>query len=246
MTADITKELLPGRAAPVLFTEETDSTNNELKRMASEARSGTVLISARQTAGKGRSGRSFISNEGGLYYSMLLKFAEPDERLLNATPLTAVAVVRTLQSFGVNGAEIKWPNDILLGGKKLCGILTECVTDKDGMKLIVGIGINVNTDSFPEDIAQIACSVKSVTGKSLNVRRMGMELTRQLDRVFEALPEYAPEDLAQYRNLCGTIGKKISVGGVAVRIEDDFSLTARMPDGSEKRIFFGEIFHTEN
>ena len=235
---------VPARTAPVLFKEETVSTMTELKEQASGLPHGAVLWTLRQTAGKGRSGRSFASPDGGLYYSMLLRYAQPDERLLAVTPLAAVAVVRALRRHSGIETEIKWPNDILLGGKKLCGILTESVTGAGGMQIIVGIGINVNTREFPTELRSIACSVFQETGKTGDLAELAAILTGELDRVYVKLPLFSPEDLEEYRDRCGTIGKKISQGGTARRIGDDFSLVTELDDGSEKEIRFGEIFQT--
>lgn len=242
MTADTGINTIPARSAPVIFKEETASTNTEMKTRASEFRHGTVLWSLRQTAGRGRSGRTFISPEGGLYYSMLLIFPEPDERLTAATPLAAVAVVRALRSVCGISTQIKWPNDILSGGKKLCGILTESVTGSSGMQIIVGIGINVNTETFPGLPDNAACSVFTETGRTTDIARLAEQLTYELDRAYAKLPEIASEDLAEYRSLCCTIGRNISRGGTALRIEEDFSLVTLLPDGTEKRIYFGEVF----
>lgn len=243
MKKDTDNKTIPAHYAPVLFEEETVSTNSVLKERASVLPHGTVLWSLRQSAGRGRSGRSFISPEGGLYYSMLLKFAEPDERLLAVTPLAAVAVVRALRSGCGIETVIKWPNDVLCGDKKICGILTESVTDQSGMRIIVGIGINVNTEAFPGLPEGLACSVFTESGRISDIEALAVQLTLELDKVFEGLPEAAPEDISEYRKLCCTIGKKISSGGTALRINDDFSLVTRLPDGTENRIYFGEIFH---
>lgn len=243
MTTDTGDRIIPARNAPVLFEEETLSTNTVLKERASALPHGTVLWCLRQSAGRGRSGRSFISPDGGLYYSMLLKFAEPDERLMAVTPLAAVAVVRAVRSVCGLKTEIKWPNDVLSDGKKICGILTESVVKPDMMQIIVGIGINVNTAAFPGLPEGVACSVFTETGRISNIAALAEQLTHELDRVFALLPRTDPADVEEYRKCCCTIGKKISPGGTAIRINDDFSLVTAFPDGTEKRIYFGEIFH---
>ncbi len=239
---DTTFKTIPARNAPVLSEEELSSTNTELKRCAAKLPHGAVLWCRRQTAGRGRSGRSFLSPEGGLYYSMLLKFTSPDERLTAVTPLAAVAVARALKAACVLETQIKWPNDILCGEKKLCGILTESTVGADGMQIIVGIGINVNTESFPGLPEGMACSVFTETGRRSCIEELAARLTAELDRAYADLPGFSPEDLAEYRRLCCTIGRKVSGHGTALRIEDDFSLVTQRPDGTEDRIFFGEIF----
>ena len=242
MNGDTGINTIPARNAPVLFKEQSESTNTEMKVRAAELPHGTVLWSHSQTAGRGRSGRTFISHEGGLYYSMLLKFPEPDERLTAVTPLAAVAVVRALRSVCGISAQIKWPNDILSGEKKLCGILTESVTGSGGMQIIVGIGINVNTETFPGLPENTACSVFTETGRTADLAELAKQLTYELDRVYAKLPDTGSEELEEYRSLCCTIGRKISLGGTALRIDEDFSLVTLLPDGTENRIYFGEIF----
>ena len=114
------------RHAPVYRFDRLDSTNTRLKALAREgAAPGTVLLAREQSGGRGRLGRSFASPPGGLYLSMLLRPACPPERCLSLTPLAAVAARRAVLDCTGLSPEIKWPNDLLLGGKKLCGILTE-------------------------------------------------------------------------------------------------------------------------
>ena len=159
--------LFPERGAPVLFEAELDSTNTRLKAMAAYAEPGTVIAAGRQTGGRGRLGRSFASPPGGVYLSMLLAPAADMRACLTLTPTAAVAVRRALKKVCGLGADIKWPNDLQFGGKKLCGILTESVTAGGSFKLIIGIGVNLNTgmDELPLELHDTACSVYSVTGR---------------------------------------------------------------------------------
>lgn len=137
---------IEGRPAPVIFEETVDSTNTALKALArAGALSGTVLIARQQTGGRGRLGRSFESPPEGLYLSMLLKTTLPAERTLTITPMAAVAVCRTVEVVCGLSPEIKWPNDVLLDGRKLCGILTELSVQGAEASLVLGVGVNVNT-----------------------------------------------------------------------------------------------------
>lgn len=160
--------LFPERGAPVLFEAELDSTNTRLKAMAAYAEPGTVVAAGRQTGGRGRLGRSFASPPGGVYLSMLLAPAADLRACMTLTPTAAVAVRRALKKVCGLGADIKWPNDLQFGGKKLCGILTESVSAGGSFKLIIGIGVNLNTsmDELPPELHDTACSVYSVTGRS--------------------------------------------------------------------------------
>lgn len=132
--------------------EETDSTNAYLKRNAERFSDGDAVIAKRQTSGRGRLGRSFLSQEGGIYMSLFLK---PDsEKLENITPLCAVATAKAIESVTGQETKIKWVNDIFFKGKKVCGILTEAYTENGKVKyVIVGIGIDVyRQKKLPEEL----------------------------------------------------------------------------------------------
>ena len=160
------------RRAPVLFAAETDSTNLALRRLAAEgAVDGTVFWSARQSAGRGRLGRSFASPEGGLYYSMLLTASDKPERDLLLTPAAGLAVCRALERVCGVRCGLKWPNDLLFDGRKAVGILTEMTGEMGKIYyIVVGIGINVNIsrEDFPEEIRDIAAALCEMTGDELS------------------------------------------------------------------------------
>ena len=157
--------LFPDRAAPVIFEAEVDSTNTRLKAIADHAADGTVIAAGRQSGGRGRLGRSFASPEGGVYLSILLAPTADLSRCLTLTPTAAVAVRRAIKRCCGISAYIKWPNDLQLRGKKLCGILTEAVSADGEVKIIIGIGVNLNTraEDFPPELRDSACSVFSDT-----------------------------------------------------------------------------------
>ena len=141
-----------------------DSTNNYAKRLILDgAAPGTAILAESQTAGRGRRGRSFYSPAGsGLYISVILRpkiDAVDDIQLLSAA--AAVAVCRAIDRLKPDsGAQIKWVNDIFIGGKKVCGILSEAVSAGDRIAgTVVGIGVNCTTDAFPPELRDIACSL---------------------------------------------------------------------------------------
>ncbi len=147
--------------------DEIDSTNDEIRRLAeSGAVEGTLAVAEIQTAGKGRRGRAWKSPRGiGIWMSLLLRPLFPPNRASMLTLLAAMAVNRGIrETVGVESG-IKWPNDIVRNGKKLCGILTEMATEEDAIRYcVVGIGINVNTGEFPEEIRDTATSLYLETG----------------------------------------------------------------------------------
>ena len=240
--------LFPERGAPVLFEAELDSTNTRLKAMAAYAEPGTVIAAGRQTGGRGRLGRSFSSPSGGVYLSMLLAPAADMRACLTLTPTAAVAVRRALKKVCGLGADIKWPNDLQFGGKKLCGILTESVTAGGSFKLIIGIGVNLNTgmDELPPELHDSACSVYSVTGRSTPQEAVIRAIVDELDSAYAhwiVNPHWALDD---YRAACASLGHRVrrgSICGEAVSIADDFALLIRTDAGELVPVSSGEILY---
>lgn len=237
------------RRAPILFVEETDSTNLALRRLAAEgAAEGTVLWAARQSAGRGRLGRSFASPEGGLYLSLLLRPEEQAERDLLLTPAAAVAAAAAVEGVCSLHCGIKWPNDLIAGGKKLCGILTESFFARGERFLALGIGVNVNTEAFPTEIADLAVSVRQLTGRVTALDALAEALAGELDGTLAAVRRGDPKVLAAYRERCLSVGRDVLLlrGGEsrparALAVNDDFSLEVRLPDGSREAVRFGEV-----
>ena len=230
-----------GRAAPVLFEERVDSTNLYLRRLAATAADGTAVIAASQTAGRGRMGRSFLSPAGGLYLSVLLRPDCEAARLPSLTPLAALAVCRAVE--GVCGARcgIKWPNDVLLDGKKICGILVESVLGGEKPCVIVGVGINANTPSFPEELRPVAGSIAAATGEPVELDALAAALLSQLDALYA---QWLSDGGREYRRLCVSVGREVLAGGrrgLALAVGDDYSLRVRREDGTEEELRFGEV-----
>ena len=233
-----------GRAAPVLREKCVDSTNLYLRGMAETAEDGTAVIASMQSAGRGRSGRSFLSPEGGLYLSVLLRPDVDPERLPTLTPVAAVAVCRAVESICGVQCGIKWPNDVLLGGKKICGILVESILGEEKPCVIVGIGINGNTASFPEELRSIAGSIAAVTGELCDLDALSAALLRELDALYAIWLSDGSAALEEYRRLCINIGREAIVGerrGIALEIGEDYSLLVRWSDGDEEALRFGEV-----
>lgn len=174
---DITEQLIQQHlktkvfGRKILYQEETDSTNTEAKRQALEENHGLLIIAEEQTLGRGRRGRSWNSPKGtGIWMSLLLQPKEisvqSEKTVLSAkkasmlTLVTALSVAEAISEETGLEAFIKWPNDIVINSRKVCGILTEMSADNDGIHyVVIGIGINVNTREFPEEIREIATSL---------------------------------------------------------------------------------------
>lgn len=206
-----------------------DSTNSCLKELAKQgAPHGTAVIADCQTAGRGRLGRSFASPKGqGLYLSLLLR-QKPELRL---TPMAAEAVRRAILEASGLDARIKWINDLVYGGKKLCGILTELCGDC----VIVGIGINCR--GIPHEIAT-----------SLEEAGYPCDRSRLAAAVLTQLSQMSPQWLESYKEHCLTLGQDVQlVQNGAVRLahadgmDEDGALLVTLPDGTKERIFSGEV-----
>ena len=249
---------LPDKLSADLYVfDSVDSTNNVLKEMAGKgAPSGTVVIADHQTGGKGRLGRSFSSPAGvGIYLSFLFKPDSGLNRIADLTSWTAVAVCDAIyNAYGID-TKIKWVNDIVLNRKKICGILTEATVEgESGMidNCIIGIGINVNESSFPEELSQIATSISLENGqKTFDRSKLAAELIRSLNDIRYRWPD-DPYYLNRYRKSNITAGSRIvayprlaenSTGrpGTAVEINDDFTLNVRFDDGSTEDLRSGEV-----
>ena len=233
------------RAAPVFFQTQVDSTNTRIKQLAARGASdGTLYIAAAQNAGRGREGRTFVSPPGGLYLSMLLRPGCGAEEALSITPSAAVAVCRAVKEVCGLDCGIKWPNDVVLGGKKLCGILTEAGTDKEGLFLVLGIGVNVNAEEFPEELRPAAGSVFLHSGKKTELEILARVLIAALDEMYDAWKADKNAFLEEYRAHCVNTGREVLAGGrpaKALGIADDYALLVEYPDGTRENIAYGEV-----
>lgn len=193
----------------LLHFDELDSTNSYLKKTQENLPHGTVVTSARQTAGRGRYSRIWESERGGLYFSVLLKPTKTDF-LPNLTQLMSVCVCRTLESFGLL-VQIKWPNDVLVNGQKICGILSEAVSREGRIQAVVlGVGLNVGQSNLA-----------SISQPAVSLRELGIQaetnvlLKKILDffwRDYPVLLEKGfPFIASAYKERFGALGKEVTV-----------------------------------
>lgn len=244
-------QLIEGRKAPIYFAERTDSTNTRLKELARQgAPQGTVVAAREQTGGKGRLGRSFVSPPGGLYLSILWRPEFSPEKAARLSCAGALAACAAIEEVWGIAPDIKWPNDLLLKGKKISGILTEASWQgRGGNFVIVGTGINVNTESFPAKLWDSASSLYLETGRRIEPEKLMAAFISRLDSVYRAWGEEGAPFLEEYRRRCITPGRDILIdheGGRAkvhaLSVEDDYSLLIQWPDGRPEKKSFGEIF----
>lgn len=220
--------------AELYFYDEIDSTNEEAKRLATKgAVHGSLVVANKQTMGKGRRGRSFYSPaDTGVYMSILIRPQLEFSESVFVTTAASVAVARAISRVYGLDSQIKWVNDIYLGGHKVCGILSEAVTDFESGtidSIIVGIGVNVKTTDFPDDIACRAGSLIAERPSDGARSTLTAEIYNQFMALSDALPDKS--FMNEYRNRSMVIGKAIRytkknewVNGIAVDIDADGGL----------------------
>ncbi|MBQ4647565.1 MAG: biotin--[Clostridia bacterium] len=238
---------LCGGAFKVRTVWECASTNNALRRLAEEGASdGEVLIACRQNGGRGRMGRSFYSEQGGLYMSVLIRPEKASCRGGDITATAAVAVAKAIEKLSGERAYIKWVNDVFCRGKKVCGILTDgAVSVENGMLeyAVVGIGLNVYDISFPTELKEIAGGIHTRVERGL-INFYAAEILKAFDGLYRD-PSSALED---YRSRCFLIGQTVT----AVRgeeestvrvlgISEDYNLIAEDEGGKVKQLYSGEV-----
>ena len=241
--------------AEIIRLESVPSTNTWLKTLAQQgAPCGTAVVAREQTAGRGRTGNSFVSEPGGLYYSYLMDTSFlPLADVTMITSLVAVEAVRALYSAYRICADIKWVNDILYHGKKLGGILVEAgrLTAEGRIPyVVVGIGVNINQRSMPPELKEKVTSLTIEHGCEWDAEGLLCALSERFDALAEDLhtPEVLAENFAEYKALCSTVGSEISFerNGVqetctAVGIDDTCGLMVRYADGRTETLRSGEI-----
>lgn len=239
-------------AHPIITLRTVDSTNEELKRQARQgAVSGLVVTAEEQTAGKGRFGRQWCAgHDGGLYFSLLLRPDLPPADIASITLASGYAVCLAVREFTGLPAQIKWPNDIIIGRKKLCGILTEMAAQSDRVDyVIVGIGINVNNETFPDSIADKATSLALEAGHPWDRNDFLSCVLRFLEKVLSNFfVSLSLEDVAHFNTLCATIGREVTVqrngqtiSGTATTVSATGELIIRTKDNHELTVTSGEV-----
>ena len=255
LTEQTVAQALPAPRKDWQVLAEVDSTNSACRRMALEgAPDGTVVMADCQTGGRGRRGRSFQSPRGlGLFLSILWRPDCPPEALLPLTALSAVAVCRAVEQVSGTRPQIKWPNDLVLQGRKLAGILTELALESEsGMvdHVVVGIGVNVHQqpEDFSPEVRQIAASLDSALQISVDRAALAAAMMEQLD-ILRREVMFRPELwLEEYRAACLNIGRRVRLvrdGGeeqvTAVGVDEQFGLVVRYDDGRTETVRSGEV-----
>lgn len=236
----------------ILRFDELESTNtealNQAKRGADE---GLCIVARQQTAGRGRHGRVWLSEkDAGLYFSIILRPKIETRFLSLITLMTAVAVYETVKNYGLK-PDIKWANDVHIGGKKISGILAETVETPNSLAVIVGIGINLKSSNFPPEIADIATSIVAEIGKTVEVENLLEKLTANLDKFYRMFnDENGAEKIrrAWAQRSSYFSGKKVkaaleneTIFGTTRGIEENGALRVELETGEIRIIHAGDV-----
>lgn len=231
--------------------EKATSTNSLIREKAKESEEGLVIVAGEQSEGRGRMGRSFFSpGDSGIYMSLLLKPQIKPEDAVQITTAAAVSVCKALEYLGVSDSEIKWVNDIYIGNRKVCGILTESSFNSQSGTLdfaVLGVGINIYEaeDGFPDGIKDIAGAVFSERREDLRNRFIA-EFINSFFNFYNVIS--SKSHLKEYKEKSFVLGKEITIiqgenirDGKAIDIDDNCNLVVELPDGKTERLCSGEI-----
>lgn len=237
----------------LVFLEQVDSTNTRAKQLAEAgAPDGTLIVADAQSAAKGRRGRSWLAPSGtGLWFSLLLRpQIEPDHAAM-MTLVAAMAVEKGIRdTTGIEG-KIKWPNDVVVDGKKVCGILTEMSADMDSVNhVVVGIGINVNVREFPEELQDKATSLLLVSGQAVKRASLLNAVLLAWEEYYETylrtedlslLAEEYNGKLAGLHGMVQVLAPKGAYTGISHGINRQGELLVEREDGTVTEVMSGEV-----
>lgn len=240
----------------VFYKNSLASTNDLAKELANQGTKisdGTIVVAEEQTGGRGRLGREWLSPKyRAIYFSLILYPPVSPSEVSRVTMVTAVALAVAIRNETGVPVGIKWPNDLLVGGKKLCGILTELGAEIDKVNyLVVGAGVNVNQDlgDFPEEVRDIATSLKIETGVAVNRVKLLQAMLAEFERWYQVWLERGfAEILAKWREMSVSLHCPVRIhaidkswNGWAEDVDEDGALLLRLPDGELQRVMAGDV-----
>ncbi len=236
----------------LLLLDVVDSTNNYLKKLGADGcESGTVVATREQTAGKGRLGRVWLSEKDScLMFSFLLRPKVSLSKVSVITPLCGLALCKAIRECTGLECMIKWPNDIIIGRKKLAGILTEIsVVNEEDYYTVTGVGLNVAQTCFDEEIAHKATSICLETGKEIDINKLFAVILRYIEKELkENNFKISEKALEEYTAMCATLGREVDffrngekISGKAVEIDVNGELVVRLADLSLYKVNSGEV-----
>lgn len=224
-------------AMKIVRFEEISSTNDYAKEQK-KAGENLIVLAKRQTGGKGTKGRSFSSNEGGVYLTKLVFYKDfPAAKAFLVMARTAVAVCKTLEEFGLSPV-IKWANDVFVDNRKICGILIEnSFSCSKISSSIIGVGLNVNNE-LPPELREIAISMREAVGREQDFSAVETRLIQNLNE---------PYDFLEYRERVGFLNREVTLVqgekracAIPLCVEEDGALTLSV-DGEIKKVYAGEV-----
>ena len=237
----------PGRESKTFYYPEVTSTMGTAKDLARKnCPDFTVVIAGRQTRGRGRLNRQWMSDDGGIYFTVVLRPDIPVALSARVNFLASLTLARVLRDMFHIDAAVKWPNDILVDGCKISGMLSELEAEADRVFFInIGLGINVNND--PPEIETGATSLKKLTGREICRQQL---LARFLDEFEEGMQKAEFENvIADWKKFTITLNRKVRIvtshevsEGIAVDVENDGALVLELEEGSRKKIEYGDCF----
>lgn len=238
----------------IMVYDEVESTNSKANELLKQGYpSGTVVIADRQIKGKGRLGRKWISPAGkNLYLSIAIKPNIPPKYATLLTLTSVVACTTALRRYTDVPVMIKWPNDMLVDDKKVGGILTEMKIEGEKIKsAVVGIGINVNMteEDIPEEIKEIASSLKIFKGEDFSRSLLAAEIIKESDKWYQLLEKRQRKTIIdRWMQLSGTIGRQVKIVlsdreliATAEAIDDEGRLIVKLNDGTYEKICAGDV-----
>jgi BirA family transcriptional regulator, biotin operon repressor / biotin---[acetyl-CoA-carboxylase] ligase len=234
---------------------DVDSTNSFAARLISHGRrlpEGTVIIAESQTAGRGRLGRSWYSErEAGMYFSMVLFPKVPPSLAPLFTLASAVAMHNAAERYSGLDVDIKWPNDLLIGGKKICGILSEIQAEVDLVKtMIIGVGLNANQDRLPEDIAGRATSLRVASGRIQSRIEILLEFFEEFENIYLDFERKGPRGIIDQWSRFSSFanGRKIEIhdgvrkiSGVTRGLNPLGALRIEQKGGRIEEVYSGDV-----
>ena len=234
----------------IIYLESVDSTNRYARELAKiGAAHGTLVVANEQTGGRGRRGRSWISPAGeGIFMSLIVRPEIALERMPMISLQTALAVCRAItETTGVE-AKIKWPNDIVVSGRKVCGMLLEMDVEQGKLQSVVaGIGINVHQTAFPQEIAHAASSLDLLCGRRISRRSVMAAFLAAFDSTQQLLADDGLF-MAEYRRHSATIGQKVQViaanetyTGTALDVTQSGSLMVMDEKGQRREVLAADV-----
>ena len=224
------------------------STNDKAKELARRDDNNLVVVSEKQKKGRGRFGREWISELGGLYMTILLKEKNLD-KVKYLTLIATIAVAKSIRKLTKLNVLVKWPNDVLINDKKVCGILTETISSIENYTL-VGIGANINQKKFDKKIINKATSLKIETNRNYSINQIIKIIINNFNLLYKYYKNYSHKKIIDiWKKYSHTLGKNVKVKtlsgtyiGRAIDIDNNCNLVLKLKNGKIKKIVEGDIF----